>query len=119
MAAEHVDPELASTVAGMGLMVSSMDIGEIAAGGAHSIADSAAIYFRIDDELGLAWVRTRIIELSRASRWDTLARTALRDDFYRAQRDLAEQVLVGAGASITSPTDALAAWTGANVGALA
>jgi glutamate dehydrogenase len=54
MTAEHVNNELAGTIAGMGLMVSSMDIGEIANSTGHPIAEVAAIYFRIDDELDLA-----------------------------------------------------------------
>jgi glutamate dehydrogenase len=117
MTAEHVNNELAGTIAGMGLMVSSMDIGEIANSTGHPIAEVAAIYFRIDDELDLAWVRNHIIELSRSTRWDSLARTALRDDFYRAQRDLAEQVLLSADGS-DSDCDALISWSTNNAAAL-
>jgi glutamate dehydrogenase len=83
---------VATQIAGLSLLITALDIGELAASTGESIEDVAAVYFLLDDRLDLAWLRGRIIALPRADRWQTLARSALRDDFFRANRDLTQAV---------------------------
>ena len=63
---------------------------------------SRDVYFRLGAELGLDWLRDRILELPRADRWQALARAALRDDLYRLHRALTREALLTAGASRTA-----------------
>jgi glutamate dehydrogenase len=47
----------------------------------------------------LAWLRDRILELPRANIWQTLARSALRDDLYKIHQALTTAVLEASSAS--------------------
>jgi glutamate dehydrogenase len=66
------------------------------------------VYFGIGEELGLDWLRDRILELPRADRWQALARSALRDDLYELHRALTREIVSGAGGA--GPERAIAAW---------
>ena len=88
-----VVPELARRTAAMPSLLSAFDIVERAAAGGCSRAVATAAYFAIGDELGLDWLRDRVLELPRADRWQALARSALRDDLYELHRDLTREIL--------------------------
>ena len=68
-----------------------------------------ATYFTLGAELGLDWLRDRILELPRADRWQALSRAALRDDLYRLHRALTRDALLCTDARLGSDA-ALAAW---------
>jgi glutamate dehydrogenase len=53
----------------------------------------AIIYFRLANSIDLVWVRRQIEQLKPESRWQALARNALRDDLYLRQRNLSAKVL--------------------------
>jgi glutamate dehydrogenase len=57
----------------------------------------APVHFRLGSELGLHWIRDRVVELPRADRWAALARAALRDDLYGLHRSLTAEVLKSSG----------------------
>jgi glutamate dehydrogenase len=99
---------LAESIAMLPLAVTSLDISDLAARDHHTTARVAAVYFLIDEVLGLGWLRHQITALPRSDRWQSLARSALRDDFFaehkalvavaleRADDDVEPRVLVDA-----------------------
>jgi glutamate dehydrogenase len=110
---DGVPPELARKVAGMLSLLSVFDIVEVAAATGRNPEEVMAMYFRLGSRLQLNWLRDRITELPRASRWQGLARAALRDDLYSLHRALTHQVL-DAGAPGAGSDDAIDAWSARN-----
>jgi glutamate dehydrogenase len=109
---------LARRVASMQALLSMFDIVEESAVTQRSQLDVTAAYFGIGSELGLDWLRDRILELPRSDRWQALARAALRDDLYRLHRLLTREVLT-AGGPQTTGRDAIPAWKQRNEAAVA
>ena len=105
---------LASHVARMEHLPAALDIVRLAqqgspAGEPWSVDDVAAVYFAIDDRLGLGAIRERILALPRDDRWDALARAALRDDLATEHAALTAVVLA-ADLSV-EPRHRLDSWT--------
>jgi glutamate dehydrogenase len=109
---------LARRVASMQALLSVFDLVEESAVTERSQLDVTAAYFGIGSELGLDWLRDRILELPRSDRWQALARAALRDDLYRLHRLLTREVLT-AGGPQTTGRDAITVWTQGNQAAVA
>ncbi|WP_199153628.1 NAD-glutamate dehydrogenase [Chromobacterium sp. ASV23] len=76
-----------------------MDIIEISDGSKLALEQVAANYFQLGRALQLDWLRDAITSLPRDNRWQSLARSALRDDLYRVHRDLARQALQDSAAA--------------------
>ncbi|HWF72432.1 MAG TPA: NAD-glutamate dehydrogenase [Solirubrobacteraceae bacterium] len=112
-----VPPELAARVAGLPSLFAALDIVEVAEATERSVEAVAAVYFSLGGRLELNWLRDQIAELPGANRWQTLARSALREDLSSLHRALAQAVLGGAAAE-ADPDAAIDAWTRANAGAL-
>jgi glutamate dehydrogenase len=104
---------LAERAAGMGAVLSALDIVEVAGATSRGAEVVTAAYFRLGSRFALHWLRDRIIELPRASRWQGLARAALRDDLTSLQRALTAEVLQAspAGEDVDGAIDA---WASAN-----
>ena len=66
---------------------------EVASSTGEPVEAVAAVWFALGARLDLHWLRDQIARLSSQSRWEALARGALRDDLYSEQRDLTCQVL--------------------------
>jgi glutamate dehydrogenase len=116
---EHaaVPAELARRTAAMPSMLALFDIVEVASATKHDDDDVVRVYFRLGSRLELNWLRDRIIELPRASRWQALARAALRDDLFNLYRELTRKVLDAGGAQDGSEA-AIDAWSERNAAAL-
>ena len=73
--------------------------------------------YAVSEQFGIEDTLTRVARLPRMSRWDALARGAMRDDLYSAVESLARSVL-----SATDPEasvhERLTAWREANAPAL-
>ncbi|HJU50683.1 MAG TPA: hypothetical protein VJ575_08165, partial [Pseudogulbenkiania sp.] len=67
-----------------------MDIIEIGEGEELTQDVLASNYFRLGKVLQLDWMREAITRLPRDNRWQSLARSALRDDLYRLHRKVAK-----------------------------
>ena len=67
------------------------------------------MYFALSATLGLDVVFERVNALDRSTRWDTMARAALRDDLTTLQTELTRAALLTAVAS-TDPAEIVAAW---------
>jgi glutamate dehydrogenase len=86
------DP-LARRVASFQALLGVFDIVEEAAATAREQSIVMSTYFGLGAQLGLDWIRDRILELPRTDRWQALARAALRDDLYRLHRALTRDAL--------------------------
>ncbi len=88
-----VPSALASRVAALDALFFAFDVVEIVRGREEPVRRAAGIHFGLDRRLELAWLRDRTLELPRADRWQTLARSALRDKLYNTHRALTMAVL--------------------------
>ncbi|WP_174873959.1 NAD-glutamate dehydrogenase [Vogesella oryzae] len=89
----NVPAELASVLARLELAVPLMDIIEIAGDSELPLDVIAANYLQLGRSLQLDWLRSAITQLPRDNRWQSLARSALRDDLYRQHRELTRRAL--------------------------
>ncbi len=94
--------ELSRLVAGMPALPDAFDVVAIASSTGRALEDAMTTYFRLGARLELDWLRDRILELTRANRWQALARAALRDDLLWIHHHLTCQVLTIDGASGSS-----------------
>jgi len=63
----------------------------------RSLTDIAAAYWHVFDVLDLLWLWEGVGRLPRSTRWQTQARSALRDDLVAALADLTEDSLAVGG----------------------
>jgi glutamate dehydrogenase len=68
----------------------------------------AEVHFTVGQRLGLDRLLSRIVELPRDDRWQTMARAALRDDLHAAHAQLTAEVLNGEGGH--GAKELVAAW---------
>ena len=102
---------LAERVAAMDALFFAFDIVESTRGTAQSVPRAAGVHFELDRRLELPWLRDRILKLPRADIWQTLARSALRDELYKSHRTLTSAVLAACSDSIDGAA-AIEAWAG-------
>jgi glutamate dehydrogenase len=88
-----VPAELAGRMSRLLSLVPAPDIVEIAAASGLDVASVAETYFGLGEQLELQWLRDRIVSLPRDTRWDAMARAALRDDVYAEQAGLTAAVV--------------------------
>jgi glutamate dehydrogenase len=91
--AAGVAQELADRVCRLELLVPALDIVAIADEGGLDVTSVAGIYFALGTRLDLHWLRDRIVALPRDTRWEAMARAALRDDLYAEQAALTADVV--------------------------
>ncbi|MGR6923658.1 NAD-glutamate dehydrogenase [[Actinomadura] parvosata] len=116
--ARGVPQELAERVAGMVPAYSTLDLVEISSLTGRPVSEVAEVYFDLADRLQLARLRERVIALPRDNRWNSIARSALRDDLYAAHASLTRDVLAHSKPGLP-PEERLARWTEANSAAVA
>ncbi|GGY24267.1 NAD-glutamate dehydrogenase [Paludibacterium paludis] len=100
--AAGVPADLLSVLARLEFAVPLMDIIDIAAGSDLALNDIARNYLLIGRDLQLDWLRDAITRLPRDNRWQSLARSALRDDLYRLHRSLTGIALKDGGTTFAS-----------------
>ncbi|CAM3831220.1 NAD-glutamate dehydrogenase [Nocardiopsis rhodophaea] len=88
-----VPSELAEQVAAMVPAYSTFDLVEVGHRTGRPLREVAEVYFDLADRLQISRLRERIIALPRDDRWNTMARSAVRDDLYRTHADLTGRVL--------------------------
>jgi glutamate dehydrogenase len=91
--AAGVPDELARRLSILPALVGALDVVEVAAEAEESALDAAGVYYGLGDRLRLDWLRVQVVRLPRADRWQTLARAALRDDYYSVRRALTAEAL--------------------------
>ena len=107
--AAGVPGTLAARVAGLQLADVALDLASTARRSGAPLEQVARVRFLLDDRLGLAWLRDRILELPRSDRWGSLARTALADDFRHETAAMTATVLTG-GTPDADPEALVDAW---------
>jgi glutamate dehydrogenase len=117
LAAAGVPPALAERVAHFEALVPALDIVEIAGSVDLDTASAAQAYFALGARLQLQWLRDQVVALPRDTRWEAMARAALRDDVYAEQAALTAAVL-RAGADMSSPGERVDAWLSQNEAAV-
>jgi glutamate dehydrogenase len=93
LTAAGVPPPLAERVEHLEGLVPALDIVEIAASAGLDVPAVAEVYYGLGDRLELHWLRGRVVALPRETRWEAMARAALRDDVYAEQAALTAEVL--------------------------
>jgi glutamate dehydrogenase len=108
-----VPETLASRVACLPALFSAFDLVTVADEVGEDVGSAAETHFALGERLHLDWLREQIGALPRDSRWQTLARDALRDEFYTRHRELTAEVLRATDASADG-TDRTEAWVRRN-----
>jgi glutamate dehydrogenase len=84
-----VPEKLAHNVALLILTRAALDIVDVAAERKRDVIDSARLYAKFNDELGLYWLHDSAEDLEVQGRWQAQARSNLRDEIYGLRRQLA------------------------------
>jgi glutamate dehydrogenase len=100
--AAGVPESLAQRSAVWKLLHTGFDLIEIANREGVRVADVATVYWRVFDRLDLMWLWDAIGYLPRSDRWQTQARSALRDDLMSVLAELAGTVMRRSGGSTDS-----------------
>ena len=106
---KHGVPEkLAKKMASLLLTRGGLDIADLANRHRKDVMETARMYAGMSDRLGIVWMNRCVEGLEVEGRWQALARSNLRDDFYRIRRDFAT-VLLG-GRSRKTPEEVFDSW---------
>ena len=117
LTAAGVPSQLADRVSQLVALVPSLDLIEISAGSALDVVTVAEVYFTLGTRLELHWLRERIVALPRDTRWEAMARAALRDDVYSEQAALTAAVF-RAPAGDRPARELIESWLAENQGAI-
>ena len=105
--AAGVPEDLAERAGVWPLLHTGFDLVEVAVAHGRRVSDVARVHWQVFDRLDLAWLWEGIGALPRSDRWQTQARSALRDDLLTALAELTAAVIDRAGGSVD-------AWMAAN-----
>ena len=106
--AEGVPEKLAKKMSSLLLTRGGLDISDLANKFRKDVVETGAMYAEMSDRLGIVWMNRGVESLEVSGRWQALARSNLRDDFYRIRRDFAMTLL--GGRSRKSPEDIFHTW---------
>ena len=107
--AAGVPEDVAHWVVSLEVIISGLDLIEVA-GQAHiPVEHAASMYFSLAGQLQLNWLRESIMALPATNHWQDLARAALLDGLYDQARTLTADVLQQTAPEKT-PEDRLQAW---------
>ena len=104
-----VPEELAGKVSHARYMHLALSIAALALETGRDVGLVGRVALAITSTLGLDRVNERVNDLSRATRWDTMARAALRDDLTGLQAEIVRRALLSAPES-DDPDAVVAAW---------
>ena len=105
--AAGVPEDLAERAGVWPLLHTGFDLVEVAAAHGRTVDEVAAVHWQVFDQLDLTWLWEGIGALPRSDRWQTQARSALRDDLLTALAELTTAVFESANGSVP-------AWLAAN-----
>lgn len=75
------------------MWLSALDVVDVANETQEELLTVMAVHFNLGTQLKLHWLRDQIGALPRQNRWESLSRSALRDELYKTHRHLTMQVL--------------------------
>jgi len=88
-----VPENLANRMSSLLVTRPALDMADLAATYKPDVLDLARLYAITNDKLGIYWLHVCAEDLKVADRWQAIARSKLRDEFFWMRRDLAEQIL--------------------------
>ena len=103
-----VPDKLARKMASLLLTRGGLDIADLSNRHRKDVIETARMYSNMSDRLGIVWMNRCVESLEVEGRWQALARSNLRDDFYRIRRDFATVLL--SGRSRKTPEEIFDAW---------
>ncbi len=100
-AAEYIDmgvsESLANRMSALLLTRVALDIADLSFISKRDVLDTAKLYAALNHHLSLFWLHAGAEDLAVQGRWQAVARSNLREEFYRLRRDLAQRLLVKRG----------------------
>jgi glutamate dehydrogenase len=108
--------KLARSMAALLLTRGGLDITDLARLNRTDIVETAKMYSVMSDRLGFIWLNRSVEDLEVEGRWQAMARSNLRDEFYRLRRNLAGTLL--GGRKRKTPVAAFEDWTEKNIQAV-
>jgi glutamate dehydrogenase len=100
--------KLARKMAGLLLTRGGLDIADLANLYKTDITETARMYSMISERLGFIWLNRSVEVLAVQGRWQAIARSNLRDEFYKVRRDLSASLLKNRGKA--KPVELFDAW---------
>ncbi len=88
-----VPEEMAARVTAMGTSFGFLELVRVAGSTGVGLDVVAAVSQAFDEQLNLSWLQQRIVELPRDDHWETMARSSLRDEFFRFHAELPAALL--------------------------
>ncbi|MGI9203874.1 MAG: NAD-glutamate dehydrogenase [Woeseiaceae bacterium] len=107
-----VPDKLAKKMASLLLTRGGLDISDLASRHRKDLLATARMYAGMSDRLGIVWMNRGVERLEVEGRWQALARSNLRDDFYRIRRDFVTNLLDSR--SRKTPEEVFSAWLSRN-----
>ncbi|GAA2636144.1 NAD-glutamate dehydrogenase [Streptomyces axinellae] len=104
-----VPSDLALRLAGSSAAFSALDVVAVAGRTDTDLMAVAQVYFDLADRLGITQLQGRVSELPRADRWQSMARSSIREDLYAAHQLLTADILA-AGDGAASAEQRYEAW---------
>jgi len=111
-----VPDKLAKKMSSLLLTRGGLDIADLSNRFRKDVMETARMYSQMSDRLGIVWMNRCVESLEVEGRWQALARSNLRDDFYRIRRDFAVALL--SGRSRKTPENIFHTWMEKNSGAV-
>ncbi|HUD96933.1 MAG TPA: NAD-glutamate dehydrogenase domain-containing protein, partial [Woeseiaceae bacterium] len=94
---QGVPEKLSRKMAALLLTRGGLDISDLARTSNKDVVETARMYTALSDRLGIIWLHRSVEGLVVTGRWQALARSNLRDEFYRIRRDLTAALLRARG----------------------
>ena len=92
-----VPEKLAQRVSLLLITRAAVDIADVAAERKRDVIHTARVYSAFNDALGLQWLHNCAEDLQVSGRWQAMARSNLRDEFYKIRREIALGLLTRRG----------------------
>jgi glutamate dehydrogenase len=86
--ARGVPEKLGRSMAGLLLTRGGLDITDLSVNFKQDVLQTAQMYAYMSEELGIVWVNRAVEGLQVSGRWQAIARSNLRDEFYHMRREL-------------------------------
>jgi len=88
-----VSEQLANKMSALLLTRVALDIADLAWSCKRDVGETAKLYAAFNYHLGLFWLHAGAEDLEVRGRWQAIARSNLREEFYRLRREMAEPIL--------------------------
>lgn len=89
----RVPEKLANQMSALLLTRAALDIVDLAVTHNRDVIESAQVYSSFNESLGIYWLHTSVEDLHVEGRWQAIARSNLREEFFHIRRDLAARLL--------------------------